>query len=132
MLVKTIKRKPSGSSSFLFRHGDDAKTDMIAASLRLKPQALGGAAEQVRLDPGAAATHARVGAVAINIPLHCGQIGVGAAWQGRVIPVAAPLPHIAVHIVKAPGVGGIRPSLHRSPAYEFPRSPVCIGSVIEV
>src|SRR5580765_8006626 len=87
------------NSSRLHRH--DAEPNVVIPALRLEAQATRGAAGPAVVGPGAAAADA--GIVAGAIPLRRGlrvmQIGVNAAGQFRVGPIAAPLEDVAVHIV---------------------------------
>src|SRR5436309_2249980 len=94
---------------------------MIGAPLRLKPNPASGTAGPPFVGPTTAPPHA--GEIASPIDL-CGtpggiQIGVHTARQLWVIPIAAPLKDIAVHVVQAPGVGRItadrRGPLQRGP-----------------
>src|SRR5437763_1929979 len=86
---------------------DDAKPDVVVTALRFESQPKGRAACPAIVRPGAAAAHARYVARPIFLRRGFGgiQVGIGAAGQLGVVPVAAPLEDVAVHIVQAPRVG---------------------------
>src|SRR5262249_4617098 len=106
-----------------------AEADVIVAPLGLEPQPASGAAGPAVVGPGAAPADARM--VARPVPLRRGlrrvQVGVDAAGEPGVIPVAAPLEGVAVHVVQAPGVGRVAADLGRAPQ-RWPR----LGAVIRL
>src|SRR5207249_6785387 len=90
---------------------DDPEADMVGAALGFEAQAGGGAAGPAVVAPGAASARSRICAVSVLRPLDGRQIRIVAARQLLVIPIAAPLEDVAVHVVQAPGVGGVTADL---------------------
>src|ERR1051325_6966839 len=82
---------------------------MVRSPLWLEAEAEGGAAGPPVVAPATASPGTRVGAVAIPIGRAPGvvQIGIDAARESRMIPIAAPLEDVAVHVVDAPRIGRI-------------------------
>ena len=79
--------------------------------LGFKPESKGGSAGPALVCPAPAPANPGHAA----IPIHqrrgpCGiQIGIHTARSLRMMPVSAPLEHVAVHVVQAPGVGRVAP-----------------------
>ena len=88
---------------------------MVASPLRLIPQSHGGPARPAVFDPGATPADTRVCTIAVPLSLCPRQIGIDAPEQLTVVPVAAPLPLISVHIVESPGIGRIAANPRRTP-----------------
>jgi len=65
------------------------------------------------LDPGTSPADTGIRAIAVTLARISGKIWVGAARQSAMVPVTAPLPHIAVHVMKAPGIGGVTANFGR-------------------
>src|ERR1051325_6266431 len=88
-------------------HGDDTKANVVCSAGRLITKTQGGSTEFAFVSPGATAAHAREGAVTVRDSLYCAQIGIETTRQPGVIPILAPFEDVAMHIVQAPGVGGV-------------------------
>lgn len=88
------------------------KADVIAAPLGLIAQPHRGTARPTLLDPSATAPDSRVRSVAVSLPLRTGEVRIGAARQLPVIPVAAPFPDAAMHIMQSPSVCRIAADTH--------------------
>ena len=89
------------------RDSYDTKSYMAVCALRLEAKPEGGATGPSFVGPAAAATDAGEGAVTVPRSGHGVEVGVGAARQAVVEPVAAPFEDVAGHIVNVPGVRGI-------------------------
>src|SRR5687767_8398834 len=74
----------------LTHHHHYSEADVVASALGLIAKSQGAAAKDARIVPGAAATSARIGSVAIHHALRSRQIRIDTARQPRVIPVAHP------------------------------------------
>src|SRR5262245_38860452 len=90
----TLPRKACSPSLRAARHldGDDAEADVVIAPVRLEAQAERGPAGPAVIGPAPAAARARDIARAVPLcrRLRLVQVGVGAAGQLRMVPVAAP------------------------------------------
>src|SRR4051812_17678673 len=80
---------------------------MIGAALGLESLAKRRARGPAVVTPGAPAACARISAIAVRCTLNRRQIRIFSTRQSGVIPVAAPLANIAVHIVQTPRIGRI-------------------------
>src|SRR5437762_78535 len=94
---------------YLRLNRDDAEADVVVAAVGLETQTEGGAAGPAVVGPGAAAADAGIvaGAILLGGGRSEVEIGVDAAGQLDVIPIAAPFKGVAVHVVEAPGIGRI-------------------------
>jgi hypothetical protein len=77
------------------------------APLRLEPLAESRPRSPAVVGPGAAAADPRKGTVPVHRPLRRRQIGIVAAGQLLVIPIAAPFDDVTVHVVQPPRIGGV-------------------------
>src|SRR5207253_5841962 len=96
-------------------------------------QSKGGAAGPAVVGPGSAPAHARDVArpVTEGRGFRGVQVGIDAAGQLRMAPVAAPLEDVAVHVVQPPGVGGIAADFG-GPAKRGPRFGPVVRLPLEV
>src|SRR5438067_3373331 len=85
-------------SGKLWANGRDAEADVVVPSLRLEPQPEGGAARPAVVRPRPSPPDPRRSRGVV-------EVRVDAAGELRVVPVAAPLKGVAVHVMQAPGVG---------------------------
>ena len=94
---------------FLWLDGDDAETDVVVPAFGLEAETESGAAGPAFVGPATATSDARRAAVAAvsGGVLRRVQIGVSAAGQAVVIPIAAPFEFVTMHVVQAPCVGRI-------------------------
>ena len=129
----SVRRDRCFLSRPLRLNGHDAKADVVVTPLRLEPQSKGRPARPALVGPAAAPAHP--GDVAV-FAFRCRglrgiQVGIGAARQLRVIPVPAPLEGVAVHVVQAPGVGGVAADLG-GPIERRPRLGPVVRLALEV
>src|SRR5262245_26224213 len=101
--LKPAYAKESGRAVFclLRRDGRDAEADVIRPSLGLEPLPEGAPGGPTGVAPGAAPAGSRERAVTVRCSPHRGEIGVCAARQPRVVPVATPLDDVTVHVAQA-------------------------------
>src|SRR5436853_1605596 len=100
-------RLKHGKTSLLCYNCRYAKSDVVISPLGLISEAEGGAAELAVVGERAAAADAGVGAVAVDRPLLGREVRVCAAGELVVVPIAAPLELVSVHVAQAPEVGGV-------------------------
>src|SRR5206468_11580349 len=92
-----IKRR---LNSPLWLHEDNSKANVVVATFRLEPQPKHRAAGPALVRPAPAPAHTRGRRCKIHIR-------IDAAGQLGMIPIAAPLEGVAVHVVQPPGIGGV-------------------------
>jgi hypothetical protein len=73
----------------------------------------GGSARPARIIPRAAAAPTGISAVTVRGVFQRRKVGINAPGEPSVIPVAAPLENLAVHVIDAPLVARARPHLRR-------------------
>src|SRR6266700_3778470 len=78
----------------------DAKSDVVVSPFRLEPEAEGRPAGPTLVGPTSAPTHTRGRCCEM-------QIRIDTAGQVGMVPIPAPLEGVAVHVMQAPGIGGI-------------------------
>ncbi len=102
---------------------NNTKPDVIVTPRRLEAESKAGPARPAIIRPRAATSHARM--ITGSIPSGRGfcvmQIGIHSTRQLGMIPVAAPLVDVAVHVVQTPGIGRIASDLHSlaNDAFEY-------------
>jgi hypothetical protein len=114
VLLACVVRAPAARGDFreafgLQPYGDYPEPDVVVAAFGLESLAEGGAAGPAGVGPGAASAASGYVAVFAGCGFVFGvvQVRVCSARQFRHVPVAAPLDHVALHVVQAPGVGRV-------------------------
>src|SRR5262249_40209196 len=100
-------------SSRIEPHGDDAHPDVLVAALRLEALAERHPAGPPRIREAAAPPRPGLGAVAAGFPPGVRQVGIHAAGESFVDPVAAPLVDVAASVEEPPRVRGVAGDLDR-------------------
>src|SRR5262249_54329342 len=98
---------PSPAPGPLLPDGGSPEADVVGAALGLEPRPEGRPAGPAVVGPAAAPAYPREGAVPVPGASHRRQVRIDATRQPGVGPVPAPLVDVAVHVVEAPGVGGV-------------------------
>src|SRR6266571_4501595 len=108
----------------LWSDDHSAKADVVVSPFGLEPEAKGGPTGPTLVSPAPAPAHTRGRRCEI-------QIRIDAAGQLGMIPIAAPLEGVAVHVMQAPGIGGITADF-RSPTERRSGFGSVVGRAFEV
>ena len=87
---------------------------MVGPTIRLVAETKRGSAKRGSVRPGPTSANTGVGAIAVGMPLPVGKVRISASGKLGMIPITAPFEFVSVHVVKAPGIGGVAPNFSRS------------------